>query len=540
MSISKPSSTQYTPTENPTSYSLKEQISANLQIVEEIIKGPLSSGSPSTKAEELKHQITSLFSLGYSSKLIAEALSVSDLYLKTLLKKNMILTTPQYNLVLANCRDLSESSGSSSTQTAPQSLLDPSLHEDIRSESSKEKYLDSHLPLKKRKISLQSLPNPTAPSLSPLKDISQTEALQQERTYQEQPPQPGKRKEKSHHIDDPHLEISSSSEEEEEPSTTLTQEQLVILVKTIQHKNRERGLGQIMCPNRQSVTEGKHSCLLCQFTQQLLRGNPVVLVRQLKMLLEYTDVSKLSSALASLFAKESTHAVLEKRRLSNLEAAIIIDKCEIGDAICLPGYQNPASQLRLYQSLDNVIRQELKSPLTQAIWQAWQTDRPPFYPAPAFPRTVFIINETGHLQKLSAELLSTLFSKVAHRYFAQRKDKTSRGKLETGMPPRVSDFLADMTLATLEALKRSGVGSPFLLSSPEGPLFPWSTVDHVFSLILVSNPTWKVAVLPSKLSFKTTEELSLPEEVICMLQPSMQQFAAKNRIYLPGVTPYSK
>ncbi|WP_213357894.1 hypothetical protein [Chlamydiifrater phoenicopteri] len=108
--ISSPEATQTSP--QP---SLEEQTRSNLQVIH-----LLTSSSFLQRASEriLCSQILSLSSQGYNRRLLAQALTISKISLKILMQSHTFLTREQYQSVLSTCKDLSESSGSSSGSTS--------------------------------------------------------------------------------------------------------------------------------------------------------------------------------------------------------------------------------------------------------------------------------------------------------------------------------------------------------------------------------------------------------------------------------------
>ncbi|WP_213318541.1 hypothetical protein [Chlamydiifrater volucris] len=532
MSVSKPSTTKQSEIKE-TLPSLREQAAINLQLIAEIVGQVVVPVPRSPESAGLRDQIFFMSNLGYSPKIIAQALSVSGIYLKTLMHKNLSLTETEYQKVLSSCHDLSESSGSGSVPQPPS--IPPLVYKE------KEKSLSSGTPEEIGETETYS--DPEEPSqVPPPKKQKSTDAKE-----------PKKRKEKTRHLTLPvlqevpqqlpgesHVEETTLQEAHKEltllANTAETQRQLTILLDTIQCGE---GLC-IKCPRSSEVLGKSHFCSLCLLAYNLTGRRSTLLVRQLETLLKYTEQGRLIDALIKLFGLGIANLLSAKQCLSNIELARIIDLCKIGDEICLPNYANPASQLKFYESLSNIIDAGLRSPLTLAVRDVWRTSEKVTSSKTVSKLTVLIINNEGILQKITPKMFAPIFSSISFCYSA----RTSRGKEVKGrrlpfMTPNLSTFLAKLTLCTLESLRLSAQGKSFLTSSPEGPAFPWSVVEHIYSLILLTNPKWKVSILPCQASHEVREELSLPGEVKKQFLPLIKRFTSVNGIHLPGRSAFS-
>ncbi|WP_213319071.1 hypothetical protein [Chlamydiifrater volucris] len=356
----------------------------------------------------------------------------------------------------------------------------------------------------------------------------------------------GKRTEKTHYLqalpeetDYPPAPQGELIELTETPSDpVMTPEALFFLLNVLKNKP-DKGKVLIPCPNILQGSIFKHSCPLCIPARNLLTNKYSQVTKQLAELLKHTTEQQLLYALMTLFSAQALRELPKRIKLSNLELACLIRLCGIGDSICLPGKLNPGSQVPLYCSLNSVIQAGLQAPLTQAILELWDTSPSLPYPKEELLLSTSVIESDGSIQTYQHSALQELFTPIAQRFFSFLGSEWRRRKYSENMSPRHTKFLATLTIFSIRALQDSPLGTFFLQNSPQGPLFPRYVLDHVYCLILLANPAWRVVVLPSKASPDTVEELTFPLEDTYHLYSKLQKFTRTNRILMAGNTPFS-
>ncbi|WP_213318535.1 hypothetical protein [Chlamydiifrater volucris] len=360
--------------------------------------------------------------------------------------------------------------------------------------------------------------------------------------------EPQKKKRKTHHVEEAEYVEESTSLRTSEISTTSgetgSQESTLASLRTplsflmnfiLQTKGRRMSL--VDCPNSSGPTSG-HTCSLCLLAKGIIQRQSFLLIKQLERFLNYTTMDKLIQALINVFSSDLLTELPERHSLTNVEMATIIRDCGIGDEIVLPGGKNPASQVDLYLAMEHIVSSGLREPLTATILELWKTHSPTSPLQSKEPLSVIIKKKDGSIGTCQKSLLQPLFTPISQRYFVRKGERFSRGKTIEVMSKKSSAFVAKVTIATLKALEKSQLGAPYLVSSPLGSVFPWRVVEHIFSLILAANASWKVVVLPSQISPRSAQDLSLTQEEIAEVLPALQRFTRLNKIFLSGKSPF--
>ncbi|WP_213357893.1 hypothetical protein [Chlamydiifrater phoenicopteri] len=302
---------------------------------------------------------------------------------------------------------------------------------------------------------------------------------------------------------------------------------LMFLIEAISLNKHRIQTPILRCPN--SIANNPlHSCSLCFLTKQCFRTEKMEMRLQLKTLLDHTNKETLANALLILPLDRNIHKILSQSALTLLDLAYLISFCNIGEAMTLPGKQNPASLTGLYYSIEKIILAGPQDPITTVIQTVWEH-------TPAYQQSlkekealsVTTLSPEGQIKLLQLPEISACFSSVELVFL-----KKSRGKLSSRnkgfMPASTLKFYSVAALITLHAFRENSAAAPYLKASPQGPAVPWEIVQHVCSLILAINPRWKVSIVPSKASHSDTQKLGFPEEIASPLFEKLQDFAARN------------
>ncbi|WP_213318542.1 hypothetical protein [Chlamydiifrater volucris] len=322
-----------------------------------------------------------------------------------------------------------------------------------------------------------------------------------------------------------------------EETKKISESLQLLLDSVLQNKDQEYVL--IKCPK---ITEHSYgsTCFLCLLAYQVLAERRSQLVKQLEKLLEYTTKEKLLQSLTDLFSPESLTNLHKKKNFSNFELACIIKHCGIGNEVCDLHQLNPGSQVELYCALSKVIQQGIGSPLTQAILEIWEEDLPLTYSKQKDLLYTPIMKSDGSVQNCTYDYLKSKLSLVHQRLFSQcLKKLQKRRKILDHIPTPYLRFVINLSLFTTKALRDSSLGIPFLNQSPQGPVLPESVLEHIYCLILLSNPVRRVVVAPCKLPMEELEEFFFPEEEANVLYEKLLKFARINKFFLAGSSHFS-
>ncbi|WP_213318530.1 hypothetical protein [Chlamydiifrater volucris] len=481
----------------PLSTSLEEKIKSNLIALRTITLQRIY------KTEEIRSLSENLFSIrrqGFGPRTISEALAISNISLNLLLQTNQTLSESQYTRILSNCKDLKESSGSSHEAIQTPTLTSTSAQE------------EHHLPLKKRKKTLEEFVKIIEPSSAP--ELRETEKSARLLTIDTQ-------------------QVETTARTHEQSSSAL-----VFLLETIirdhPQSNKRPSLRAIQCPETNGE-ELYHSCSKCALTRKIFVSLSYTLRKQLAVLSEASSKEVVAEALLNLPFVESLENLSSRHHFTHLEIAHIIARCNIKDEnICIPGRRNPATQIPLYNSLERVISSGLSHPLTQTILNIWQH-------SPVVARSFYeesaslLIVKDNEPQLVCTANIESLFSNIDQRYFHKGRSK----RYHTSMSQGYKTFLATIALLTLYILKNSPLGIPYLTNTAEGTAVPWHVIDHLVCLILCSNPAWKVAVSATRASIGPSQELGFSDQEAETISRHLLRFTTANGLFLRGQSVYN-
>ncbi|WP_213318540.1 hypothetical protein [Chlamydiifrater volucris] len=499
--------------ERRTSLPLSERIQLNTRLIREIVEKPPFVPIPSTfnaEKEVLRSQLFSIAARGYSYSLISEAMVVSEIYMKTILKQNTALTESQYQMVIDRCRDLSESSGSSSSQPT---LLPPASAPELEASETLETQEKGRPPFGETSSSAMEMPCVLERTSSEQRLIEML-PLKKRKTWR----------------------LSFLSEYEQQgkmQSTIITSKDtkslvspmissLNIVLDTVIGKAKKKPPFEVICPKK--GVDRKHVCPLCMLAHHVLSSKKSsVLLKQIETLLIHTTKENLLEALSTLITEKKVTPLYDKTQFSRLEMAYLIFQCKVGDALCLPGEKNPAEEAGIYMSMEKVIKDGLKSSLTQTIKTLWES----FQPVAEKDLSVLVEEGDNKFQVISSSSLINTFSSLTQRRFSA----VTKKELRTPLGPFYANFVAEATIRSLQALKTSPLGSAFLTPTAfQYPAIRKGVTEHVYSLILASHGSWRIEVLPSALSVTPKQTLALLSKDLSLILPSFKNFIVVNSI----------
>ncbi|WP_213357897.1 hypothetical protein [Chlamydiifrater phoenicopteri] len=491
----------------PSSSFIENRVQANLLVIQELAEAQLLQISE--RGAALFSQIFSISERGHDDEVIAKALSVSQVSLRTLLEQDLVLTEEQYRLVISTCRDLEESSGSSSTVLLKQRKRAAESESNLQEQLSLTPSRETTTSSKEESLLMKLLTETSTLSSPTLKHSSYD---QEEVAQQKQIEQPLKKQK---------ISPKDLYKDVQPPSSQTSQENdlkiITFLLDTILEKLPHPYSSSIVCPNRSSKEITLHSCPLCSWTKQFFGKRKSALTKQLEIFLECTSKEVLAEALVKLNLKEKQ--VFINKRLTSIHAAYLIAACGIGSKICLPNVANPASQAGLYQCLEKVVSLGIQHPLSQTIKELWETSSGLYLPSKREENATVAVLRGGTLCEVSPATLQTIFSGLKNRPIYQRKEG------QRYISDSQIKFLARLTFLTLRALLESPLGEPFTEQSGPNRVIPWNVVQHVYSLILVSSPKRRVAILPSRASLGASEDIGLDIEEAKIFFEAMKRFS---------------
>ncbi len=170
-----------------------------------------------------------------------------------------------------------------------------------------------------------------------------------------------------------------------------------------------------------------------------------------------------------------------------------------------------------------VIKEGVGGTLTSLIKQLWEADKP-VYP---LEKTILIEEHDKTTLCLSPQMLHPIFLGLTQKraYSKQRLER------QQGLSLSFVKLLSRLTMTSLQAFKNSILCLPYLVQTPSGDkAVPRHILRHIYALILVSHPTWKVEAVPCKISIGAREMFSLPEAAVEELLPAIRKFIELNNI----------
>ncbi|WP_213357896.1 hypothetical protein [Chlamydiifrater phoenicopteri] len=407
----------------------------------------------------LSDQFSSILSLGYSHHSIARSLTIHNISIKTLLQNKLSLTSPQYNDILSACKDFSEASCSYET---------PEKKPRLETESSSP-------PLEKTSLTERSclLPFPTLKPASPQQKINKGKSS------------------------------------------------LAFLLDTI-IKNDAKGSRQIQCPNKgDKEHSGGHICATCSLTVKMLYHGKRSLTKQILEFLKHTNKETLIASIEQLSFEEK--GTFDKKYLSSLEVTQLINKCGIGDSVCLPNTKNPASQLSIYESVKNIVDAGTNDATTLCILGVWKNSSS-LNLSSLEEREGLVVLRGQQFCLVSPESLSYIFMHL-EQYTYHNGVRGQRHAISKEQ----ALFLAKSTFYTMHAILLSPKVKSHSESLQVRTALSWKLVQHIFSLILAISSGRKLAVLPCKIP-TPPEDLGFSDQRAVHLLAAFQSFVERNRL----------
>ncbi|WP_213318532.1 hypothetical protein [Chlamydiifrater volucris] len=458
---------------------LEDRIRSNHKLIQEIVStNPLDmTGTEGILCSQLYFAERK----GFNFRLIAEALAISEISLRVILREQRSLSATEFNSLLRSCQDLSEASGSSSIPASERfepSLQTPSLEEEsameIEISTTPKRPLEKEelaLPLKKRKIWTVLQPSPALSRPAPM----------------ESPPQ------------------------------HESKEAISLLMSTV--INIRNGVpNPVDCPE----TAPHPRCDTCELSHYVASQRDLFLIKQLGILLLHTSKEVLTESIIHLMGQKRIAPLYGRRYFTSLEIAYLVDACRLGKEIYLSRKKDLRLEVNLYKIMEDVVRGGIRHPLAQALKELW--DSP--HPVKIQDVSIAVREADGSVNVLSVPLITAQFSSVTPRHAHMKK---------VGKKFYVSStyfgFVAQATILSLKALLTTPKGAPFIESTDsDSVIFHKSTVQHIYSLILCCHPIWKVEVIPCKASPAFPQLLTLPEKQISELFPVLKKFVRVNGI----------
>ncbi|WP_213357885.1 hypothetical protein [Chlamydiifrater phoenicopteri] len=316
------------------------------------------------------------------------------------------------------------------------------------------------------------------------------------------------------------------------PKVTCSLEALEALLTTIQMNSMTNiPVMQFSCPGGHS----EESCAMCLPLQTLLENLKAPFMEasiwQLAILLQHTTARKLAESLCG--SESILQKVLEGSVLLNHQLAILIDSCDISDAICLPKQENPRLLAKFYRTLESVLSSGMPSPFVQAVLNVWKKESQTLDPTASI--TVVTNDKSLTLQKHDFRSLAKEVPAVTRSYFYTTRDQNFTSYRKLKMTRTFSEFVAKIAIRTVQALQSSQAYSFLFKNTPEGPLPDNALIERIFVLILLSSSKWQIFVSPCRASSGHHPHRSaLSEAETELLYAALKNFAKKNSISLQG------
>ncbi|WP_213318527.1 hypothetical protein [Chlamydiifrater volucris] len=249
---------------------------------------------------------------------------------------------------------------------------------------------------------------------------------------------------------------------------------------------------------------------------------------QLEVLLQYTTVKKLA---ASLHATPSIlKKILQGSTLLNHQLAILIDSCNIPDAICLPNTANPALLANFCRTLEEIISSGIQSSFVQAILRIWQS-REYLQSSTA---SIKISTDEG-TEKHDFFSLSTKVPYIVRAYLHQTKGKKVTSYRRVAMTQAFADFVAKITIKTVQILQDTPEYQDMLVRTPEGFLANMNLINRIFTLIFLSSVKWQIYIDSCKATAgQLAQRSSLSENETEILYAALRNFSKQYAITLQG------
>ncbi|WP_213318523.1 hypothetical protein [Chlamydiifrater volucris] len=353
-----------------------------------------------------------------------------------------------------------------------------------RPSPSQEKELEQHLPLKKRKYFLEAI---STPSLIP---------------------QPKR----------------SSLESE------CSLETVKILLGLIKQGQRK----EFLC----SMHTLSETCSLCLPIKHFLStihaegSRAPILEQQISVLLDCTTMENLANCLYK--NRDILKNLLNAKHIRNHQLATIALECDIGDEICLNNLENPKTQAIIYSHVSKFTSEGLSSPFVSKMKEIWESSNLPQEIAKCFE----IINpETNEVQKMTDQEFASLIPCIqrSHRFRDQRRTHGINYSNRM-MSPKFAKFLSSLVFRTAQIILLDTLSYGSLLTEgPNGVLFlTKDLLMQICSLILCSNTSWILRILPCKASVNRRETLEFEPKTTALLHEAIVSFTRRSGIILLG------
>ncbi|WP_348664180.1 hypothetical protein [Chlamydiifrater volucris] len=325
------------------------------------------------------------------------------------------------------------------------------------------------------------------------------------------------------------MEYSTQKESSQSPSERVSQQSLIFLLEMVLLNKGREANPNIRCPNSSKDIDPQHVCSFCFFAKRLFYQDKVEMIKQFHILLKYTSKETIASSLQQLPLNRTFEKLFDQGMFSPLDLAYLISLCGIGEDMRLPGKANPASTTDLYLSTERAILGGLEEPLTKIIYNIWKQ-----YPRLSLTfkekeeLSMTVLTDKG-LETINLQSISQYFSLLELQLLQKSGEKVSKRQKGTMTTSNVK-FYSLLTLITLHILKDCKEALPYLSTVLQEPTITQKTLLHLYSLVLATNPRWKLNVVSNKASRGKTQELGFPKEMAYVLFEALQEFAAKNYI----------
>ncbi|WP_213357882.1 hypothetical protein [Chlamydiifrater phoenicopteri] len=278
----------------------------------------------------------------------------------------------------------------------------------------------------------------------------------------------------------------------------------------------------------------KHKVDECVICQPPLVSSPeeteteLMLKRQLAVLVEHSSIERVSQAIFS--SKELLNSMLEKRYFRNHQLALLLEKSDMSDSICIPGIPNPKQHLILYTHMASLIQSGLNSTFIQSTLELWSAS------TKSLDRleTLDIISEDSKRQTLDLHSFADRIPKIVRTYISINKTgESSLSKRE--MSATFSLFLASVAFKTVQIIKESSNYKHLLQKTAHGDALPsFDLLIKICALILGSSLKWKARPLPCKASVRLLDHLEFDEETTKKINEALMLFIKNQKIKLKG------
>ncbi|WP_348664188.1 hypothetical protein [Chlamydiifrater volucris] len=274
-------------------------------------------------------------------------------------------------------------------------------------------------------------------------------------------------------------------------------------------------------------------CLMCQptflYNQPVPNETELLLKRQLYILTEHSDVETIAQA---IFTTESLlECFLDRKYFRNHQLAVLLEKGNVGNSICISNLPNPKLHLALYTPMSSLVEQGLKNTFIQNILKLWSTSTEIVTPM----TTLDILAESGAIESLDTSTLEKRIPKVIRTYVNVSKKTGDTSHVKRQMSSTFSSFLSSVIFKTIQNILMDSSYHFLLEETSSGQKLPsFELLMRICSLILGSSFKWKTRPLPCKASVKLMDHLEFDAETTQKINESLVRFIRQNKIKLKG------